>query len=315
MTHDPNTFGDELRSALGDEPDFDYSALVSGTRARATRMRRRRAVGQAVTVAVLAPTLVGSAWFIGNRLTGDAGPQDIAVATQTTETDVAVETEAGPTTGEAVTEATSTTGEAVTLPPFQTSEPPAPLKTEEDAGLANQIEIPDPRPVGIPFLDDFGAPQVETSVPGTLPVPGWTTAEEGATGLRPHSAVSWGYFDPTQAFDQPAAEITLTAWDDAPAAMASLTGDRSAYPYRTAEDMAPLAQPWPGAEDADHLLVVSAYVEAPATAAVIRQGEYLVAVTVRGVGEDVPGELARTIAEQTAANLAVLDPEHGQDRP
>ena len=63
---------DELRSALGqaDAADFDYDALVAGTKARAARILRRRAVSRGIAAVVLAPTLVAAGWFVGNNLGG-----------------------------------------------------------------------------------------------------------------------------------------------------------------------------------------------------------------------------------------------------
>ena len=45
--------------------------------------------------------------------------------------------------------------------------------------------------------------------------------------------------------------------------------------------------------------------------ALIRQGDYLVGVTVTGGDADAATALAAEVADKTAANLAFLDPVHG----
>lgn len=342
---------DELRAVLGaaQDADFDYDALVAGTKARAGRIRRRRALAQGVTAAVLVPTLVGAGWIIGTNLGGSAQPGlDVAGTTQTQEptdqaqqtaevTENVLVTEGVPDTEEAPVDEERRTPPPVgdpTLPPYQQTPPPE-LPDQDWPGepaLSNRAEIPDARPTGIAFLDELGEPPYGEPYPRTIPLDTFTGAPEDTTepgGVEPHSGMSWSFHDGTNEFRQPTVTITITAWDDSEAAMHALRTDeptdvryvwldRVPRPDAPDELMEVRSVPdplhWEGYGDSeDHLLVLRSdhILDMDLAGALVRQGDYLVGVTVQDFTEEGAVEAARQIAEQTAANLLYLDPVGG----
>lgn len=378
---------EELRAALGgatQQETFDHEALVAGTLSRARSIRRRRAVGSAVAAAILVPTIAGTGWILGNRLTGDPqGSVDVTIATQTetptlapapdvlptevptvtqesteepTETaEEPVETPVAPTSPEpaqpttppesapptpeeessepeptaepteTVPEPSASEDVEAATPPWQATPPPEPITPNDPSiGLPNRIELPDARPVGIAFLDAFGAPQVRMDSPRLTPLVGLVAGNQDIEGWNAHSGANWSYYDGTNSLDQDTVEIVITAWDDAPAALQALrAGDESLgfvwIDQLTGGAIERLA--WPQHDDADHLLVWQAD-DAGASrqaGALVRQGDYLVGVTVgsgAGDGGATRSEAvaaAAEIAQKTAENLAYLDPEYGTD--
>lgn len=201
---------------------------------------------------------------------------------------------------------------ATVEPPYQDGTPPAPIGGMETGSIPNQEVLPDPRPTGVRFLDALGAPMYGSLYPRMVPLMFFTGApddEEGAGGMEPTSAADWMYYVEESRYDR-VADIVLTRWDDADAAMAGLrSGDGTVLAYLEQ----PLAErPWKGhAGDDDYLLVVDP--DMHAAGALIRQGDYLIGVSVFGKNTPQARKAAIEIAEKMAANLAVLDPEHGTD--
>lgn len=341
---------DELRTVLSGtgEPSFDYDALVAGTLARARRIRRRRTVARAAVAAVMVPGLVGGGWLVGNRLSVDGGPEpEVTVATQTERPD-----DAAPTTAPADDAATTAPGDAADLtvpvedatttapddggvttgppvadgPPYQDQEPPEPPDGTEEGSLPNRIEIPDPRPTGVDLLDELGAPQLAHIYPRGVPLMGFLRGNE-VPGDEPHSSRYWSYFDPAAGMSSKQVEIVLTAWDDSTGPMAQLRDEGSGYAFDwvglwgdgpSEEEPLPVIDRWSWTgheDDAGRLLLTQQESGVPGitAGAVIRQGDYLVGVTVITADQDESVAAATEIAEKSAANLAHLDPDHGQD--
>ena len=291
---------DQLRSVLGGADEhFDYDALVAGTKVRATRIRRRRAVAQGATVAVLVPALLGAGFAIHGSLEGRTG---VVTGPAATGTDGATATE-GP---RLMTSAPVPDG-----PPHQDPAdlPDSPV-AETNPDLPNRWEVPDPRPTGIDLLDDLGAPRDFFLYPRTVPLMGMHGDER--EGVEPHSGASWSFHDGTNDLEQVTVHLNVTGWDDSRAVMAALRADE---PLISASWPAPLdLRPWPGHHDDDHLLVdLESAAPWPEVGALVRQGDYLVGVSVQAETAEEAADAATTIAEQAAANLAYLDPDHGTD--
>ncbi|RIK17320.1 MAG: hypothetical protein DCC50_02100 [Acidobacteria bacterium] len=288
---------DELRSVLGGSAEhFDYDALVAGTKVRARRMRRRRAVAQGAAAAVLVPTLVGAGFLLNSSVRGsqDAVP-------------------AGPPTGQVL--ATQDDSAATSAPPALAEGPPyqdpalLPEVTPDapNPDVPNRWELPDVRPTGIDFLDELGAPRYVAAYPRIMPLDGMIA---GTDGVEPHSGLSWYYFDGTNDMHQDTVEITLTAWDDSEQVMDAL---RAGEPVsRAGWDGRLQVRPWPAHHDDDHLLVDLVRRPMPTVGALVRQGDYLLGVTVQADSYEDAADVAGGIAERAAANLAWLDPDHGQ---
>lgn len=335
---DRPSLDEQLRAALGSTPDFDHAALLAGTSARAGRLRRRQALTQAAVAAVLVPTLAGTGWVVGQRLSVDSSP-DGSVATQTQEpvedlvvvTQDVVDGTAAPAPSTDPTDATvATTGapRAATTPPHQDPALLPKVYVETNPNLLNRTDIPDPRPTDIPELTALGAPTI-WAYPRTVPLLGFVAARDAIgmdpdTGVEPHSGYSadWMYPDQDPAASS-AASVTLnvTRWEDAGFALEQLrTGgtELSTIWLGTQRDgsltvVRPDPLTWPGHEGTEDLLVVQGQgTDSPAAGALVRQGNYLVGATVYGTQGDSTADLAdfaATIAEASAANLAALDPE------
>ncbi|WP_109471721.1 hypothetical protein [Ornithinimicrobium cavernae] len=328
-----------LRGAVG-SAEFDYAALVTGAHQRAGRIRRRRAIATGAAVAVLGPALVGGAALVlpeilpdggsGSALTPagssdasgqtSAAPTDTAAATQAPPTDEAASTvdpvptddaavptdEAAPTDDAAVTTA-PTAGEA----PWQESAPPMPEggAQPDNEDFPNAWQIPDARPTGVDALDGLGAPQLVMNYPRVAPVMGLMTCDPGrAGGVEPLAGQHFSHYADDQA--GLIIDITVTGWEDSPAARDGLVQD--AYTLCTWDSGVAEAQPFPGHEsDEDYLVFAPEGSEL--TAAVVRQGDYLIAVTVRDASEGAATQIAAEIAGKSADNLEALDPVHGRD--
>lgn len=293
----PRGLDEELRWVLGGSAEhFDYDALVAGTKVRARRIRRRRAVAQGVAAVVLVPTLVGTGFLVNSSLQGrEAGSTGPAASSSA---DVSATQD----------DATQTSVAVQDGPPFQDADllPEAPAP-ETNPDLPNRWQVPDVRPTGIDFLDAFGAPRTVLAYPRTVPLAGMVSTGEG---VEPHSAASWSFHDGTNDVEQETVDITVTGWDDAATAMAALRADAPVTDARWDGDL--MVRPWPAHHDTEHLMVDLPGTPLPTVGALIRQGDYLVGVTVQAGTVEVAAEAAGRIAEQSAANLAHLDPEHAR---
>lgn len=335
MTGRSGSVHDELRDLLGavDETSFDYDALVAGAKVRAGRIRRRRAIAQGVTAAVLVPTLAGAGWMISHNLTGGGEDRSVDIATRTSsptedstseapaKVDAVTETEAAPeeTTPE---ETTGTTAQEPDEPPFQdAAQLDEPVLGVDDQGIANQEELPDPRPVGFSPLDQYSLGTAER-YRNITPILNVTGMDKGpGQGAAAHSVASWHYWDTVGGGGE--LTITLGLWEDSAFAMEQLTTGgvelQSSWLGPDGTTSAPTAQPWPEHEgDEDYFRTwQEQWGEDPFAShtgvGLIRQGDYLVSVSYQS--EDGPSamEVASTIAEQTAANLLALDPERASD--
>lgn len=286
---------DVLRQALRASGDgFDYDALIAGTHQRARRIARRRAVVTGVAAAVLVPGVATAAMLGPGLLTDEPGPGSvIGPAT------------ASPSPTPAPLPTTSWPETTSDLPFRTTDPPPAPGGTETNPDVPNAWEVPDPRPSGVARLDDLGAPDSDASYPRVAPVLGLMTCtvEAGERGAPPEAARYWSFSE--VGGDQ--VDIVVTGWPDGSTAMQDLRADEMFCAW----DGGPQEDPGAGGGDPDRFVRARVPVgSGTRDATVVRTGDYLVAVVVTtdgGDGQDVAGE----IADRTAANLAVLDPERG----
>lgn len=294
---------EELRSVLGGTQEhFDYDALVAGTKVRARRLRRRRAVAQGVAAAVLVPTLVGTGFLVNSSLQGREAGLAGPAASGTAEV-LATQDDAGQ------QDAVRTSPVLPDGPPFQDAAalPEAP-PAETNAAVPNRWQVPDVRPTGIEFLDALGSPQMVSAYPRVVPLDGMISAGEGN---QPHSGLSWSFFDGTDDLEQDTVDITVTGWADSVTVMAALRVDAPITDARW--DGGLTVRPWPAHHDTEHLMVDIATRPTPTVGALVRQGDYLVGVTVQAGTAQEAADAAGRIAEQAAANLAYLDPDHGRD--
>lgn len=333
MTPNSPDLEDRLRDAMRRPVDVDTPRLVAGIRNRARRKRRAalavRACGVALAVGMVAAAITIP---LGSDLLG-SGP---APGEPTDPTSSAVDATEEPTTEEPTTPGDDPTAEegdgSVNLgptpgptpsgtPPFQLQEPESFASTP--GNQANEWFIPDPRPTGIAALDQL-ALQTELSGVHHSPIGGLQCADIGTqqAGDAPVSPVgvqAWwhGPVDAAGRWTQDGGiwvAFTVSGWQDASAALEVVR----------ACDWAPLGtalpeQDWPGRVGGDWLvsdlgLVTTTELEQHVTGhgavALVRTGAYLLAVTVvtdDGAQVDTV-ELARTVAEQGAANLEFLDP-------
>lgn len=297
--HSDDEIREALRGAVGDA-QFDYDTLVAGTHHRAGRIRRRRAIATGVAVAVLGPALVGGAALVlPEILPGDSGTVAPAGAPESVDaTDTPRPDDAAVTSAPVVAEV-----------PWQDGELPQPeggFEVNDD--LPNAWEIPDARPTGVVELDDLGVPKLAMNYPRMVPVSALMTCDPGrADGAEPEAGQSFSFY--SDASQDLAIELTVTGWADSVAARDGLLHD--SYTLCTWDGVQGEPQEWSGHQgDEDYLLYAA---ESDRAAAVIRQGDYLVAVTVSEGDEGQNQDVAAEIAAKTAANLAVLDPAHGRD--
>ena len=290
-----------VRGALSAE-QFDYPALVAGVHQRAGRIRRRRAIVSGAAAAVLAPALIGGAALV----LPDLLPGDTATVAPAASGDAASSTSAAPDDAAA----TSTPHQ----PPWQDPAPPQPEGgwEAENPDYPNAWVIPDARPTGVDFLDSLAAPMRASNYPRTVPVSGLMTCDpERPDGIEPEAGQSFSFFDGTQ--PGRTVELQITGWADSDAALAGLVNDSTTLCTWDPVDRQALT--WEGHEgDRNRVLyAVGEGQAAVSSAAIVRQGDYLVAVTV----SDGPGvattDVAAEIADKTAANLEALDPLRGRD--
>lgn len=309
------------RSLRRADEGFDYNGLVAGVHERAHRIRVRRTVTTLAAAAVLVPALVGTASLLPDAL---SSPDQIAPAEPDTVT--VTEDDAGPVEENGRDEDTENDSEDTAEVPWQVSLPPAPDEVIDDNFSDDndptrvrhgEWQIPDARPTGIEFLDSFGAPMMLPEV--QLAVPDWMDCDAHAhpDGLKPRTGVWWTYTDQaTTSMWGRSVDIAVTGWEDGEAAMEGLRADTLFCGwFGTAEP----AQ-WTGqAPDALIVAPVQRYLDdletglhptdTYGTAAVVRAGDYLVAVSVDADSPEEATEVATEIADKTAANLEVLDPE------
>lgn len=314
---------DDLRDALGGVGgnDFDYDALVAGTKARASRIRRRRAAQHAVTAAVLAPVLVGTGWLVGTNLAGQGAPDQVTVAASPDDDTQATDGATGAADG------TAETADGDGLVPFQDPEQlPESVPAQENPNLPNAWDIPDVRPTGVAFLDEMGAPELDLRYPRIVPLSGFMVGNDGGLvdGVEPLSAAEWDFVGDGAGMFPDSVAITVTGWSDSAAVLAALPTDS---PTTHAQWLVPwTALAWEGAGPGDLLVAEQTAADEQSAAdeqpdadrghhvgAVVRQGDYLVGVSVRARTQEEAVAAATEIAERTAANLAHLDPEHAQE--
>lgn len=351
---------DELRAALGGAgADFDYDSLVAGTKARAGRIRRRRALTQGAAAALLVPTLLGTGYVLEQRLSVQDGHEDVAVASQPTLPDPAVtegalevvtqdvqgtteeaaqpeptgvaapepaepeatEPEVVPPvedavpapTGEEPSAAVETTEPAPDPEPSVEPEPTQdqePTQDPEPGPAENAVVIPDVVPTGIAFLDALGPAQLDLAYPRVVPLPEFTSGNlEEPVQIEPHSGRTWMFYAAGNEIDQDAVQLTVSGWVDSRAAMTALRGDQTGFNFRTTpDDLGTIEMPWTDGTtgSADRLLVGEASPVGGWTTvgAVVRQGDFLVGVTVTAATPEEASATAVQIAEAAAASLA-----------
>ena len=324
-------FSAVLRSAVG-STEFDYAALIAGSQQRAGRIRRRRALTAGAAVAVLGPALIGGATLVLPEILPDNGSGTVLPAASVDKS--------GPT----LTDDTSvTSASTASQAPWQDAVPPMPQggPDPDNPDFPNAWVIPDARPTGVGELDALGAPQLLVNYPRIAPVMGLMTCDPGRVdGVEPvaaqHASLSpddeSGSEQSGSAQSDLWIDITVTGWQDSNAARDGLRGD--SYTLCTWDAQVGQAQPWPGHEgDADYQLYAT---DTPGeVAAVVRQGDYLIAITVQppsadtttvGTTDDTTAgtaaakrlsrqstDVAAEIASKMADNLEVLDPAHGRD--
>lgn len=288
----------QLRRAVDDGADFDYAALVAGTRSRATRLRRRQTVTRAVAAAVLVPTLVGAGWIAGQTLGGAPAQVELADTGETSTAPPTQEQTAAP-----------------DRPPYQDVDVLPPVAPDEgNPDYPNAWPVPDARPTGVEFLDALGAPSFHLTYPRVVPLDIYLAARAD-DGVEPVSGVSWGWGDGTNDLEQDTVAITVTGWEDSATALAQLRDDT--LEFATWFDGFPTELPWPDGVDGadgiapeDRMLVSGEGVPGASAGVLVRQGDYLVGVTVNAGTEDEAVQVAVEIAGKTAANLLHLDAEH-----
>lgn len=295
-----NTFDDdmendriagELREAIG-EAQFDYPALVAGVHHRVGRIRRRRALVTGAAVAVLTPTLVGgTALVLPGLLPGQSATVIAPAATGEHDTSAAPESPA--------------------TPPWQEGAPPLPEGGLEATDSENAWRIPDARPSGVAYLDAFGPPKQGMNYRRTVPVSGVMACNAGTADLVPLAGQSWYYYQSGASWDAGAVDIQVTGWQDSRAARQALQDDTMTWCSRDT--------PWQPLEwaehagDEDYLLHHATAEGLQKGFAVVRQGDYLIAVTVTDTAGEVNAGVAAEIAAKTADNMMALDAVHGRD--
>jgi hypothetical protein len=288
-----------LRRSLRHAGDgFDYDALVAGVHQRAHRIRVRRTVTTLAAAAVLVPAAVASASWLPDVV---GGPQEISPA-----------------------DPSQDDGRVVTAPPYQEGEPPLPEGGESTGDVDNGWAVPDARPTGVDLLEEWGAPSDVVHYP-RIPVFAdvFVCDPEQPGGIEPEAGHRSRYAPGEgQAGSMwESVDIHVTGWADGAQAMQALRDDTLLCAWDVGPDGEGLQRevPWPGhADDPDYYrnepylyegLGDSAWVGV----AGVRTGDYIVGVTVRHTDRETADTVAREIAEKTAANLEVLDPEHAGD--
>ncbi|GAA1146235.1 hypothetical protein [Ornithinicoccus hortensis] len=313
-----------LRSALSTAGEgFDAPGLISTTHRKVARQRRRHAVATVAVTGMAAVALVAT-WQAVDPLAGTSDLLDTASQPDS----VAQESvgQAGDPLLQRDGEPTAQEGAV----PWQEASPPL-TQEEQDLGTTEgetepshgDWQIPDPRPTGVAFLDDLGDPQQHLTGDNMPPVAGMVGNDAAHdTGATPVAGQNWFYYADGQDLASLTAEITVTGWQDAPAAMEGLRADNLHFAW----DVDQLPGTWQGHEDDPDRFVFETFERTEddgaggltplgvyQTSAVVRVGDYLVAATVTADSPQEAEEAAREISEKAAENLAVLDPEHGTD--
>lgn len=320
--------GQQLCRAVGDV-DFDYATLVQGVHQRAGRIRRRRALTTGAIVAVVGPALLGGSAVV----LPDLLPGGVHGTVTPAETPVAALTDRGtdaaddPETTLLTEDTDADTGQDQGRdqgsadpqePPWQDGDPPLPAEGVDSADSGNAWEIPDARPTGVAALDAFGAPQTGLDYQRVIPLMHVMVGNTGAEGQRPLAGQMWSYYVEDTSSQTGVIDINVTGWDDSVAARDALRDETMAAFVRDTDGPWQV-QDWAGREgDDDSLLYTATAGGRTYGIALVRQGDYLVGVTVGDTtGGDTPGEMnaevAADIADKTAANMEALDPIHGRD--
>lgn len=199
-------------------------------------------------------------------------------------------------------------------PPWQDSPPPLPEggMEPENPDLPNAWEIPDARPTGVDYLDQFGAPRQGMNYPRLVPVFGVMACNTGAQDIEPEAGQSWMYY--LDDSSSGTVDISITGWADSTAARDALREDTMTFCVRDTTDGWEQVEWAERAGDEDYLRYRAHTATGLASGfAIVRQGDYLVGVTVTAPASEDATEVAAEIAARTADNLEALDVEHGRD--
>lgn len=338
--HDDDRISAHLCRAVG-AADFDYATLVDGVHQRAGRIRRRRALTTGAIVAVFGPALLGgSAMVLPGLLPGGVGgtvtPAAPPVAVLSGPPETAPEGDAAPRTatdqsgpadagggqadgaegghadGASPGQADGAERGQVQEPPWQDGAPPLPEGGLDSADSGNAWQIPDARPTGVSYLDQFGAPQQGSDYADTVPVSGAMMGNTGEDGPRPVAGQSWAYYT-DDSWAAGAVDIQITGWEDSAAARDGIR-DNTLGSFVDGTDSGWQPLDWAEhAGSADHLLYRATAEGLELGFALVRQGDYLIGVTVTDTTGEVNAASAAEIAGKTADNMQALDPVHGRN--
>ena len=272
-----------LRREVG-EAEFEYRVLVAGVHQRAGRLRRRRALAAGAAVAVLGPALLGGAAQVLPSLL-PSGVDSVAAAS---------------TSGVAEVKEAS-------APPFQEGVPPLPAGGMESSDGANAWDIPDARPTDVAFLEELGAPRQGLDHADVVPVSGGMSCNTGTVDVQPVAGQSWFYYG-DGGYEQGTIVIQVTGWSDSQLVRDLIRDDTMTSCVRATDTQ------WDTLEESEDLLLYRSEVNGLQLGfAVVRQGDYLLGVTVTSTDWLDNADTAVEIAAKTAANLEALDPVHGRD--
>lgn len=306
------------------EQEFDYGVLVAGVHQRAGRIRRRRAIVTGSLAAAVVPALGSAALVLPGVLGGPDGSPPPVLSTgvagpggsvTTLDEDAVVTLEDGASVTTLPEDASPLRGEpdrtVVQTPPWQDGELSLPQGGVDRTNSANAWEVPDARPSGVDYLAEFGAPQRASEYARIAPVEGAMECNTGAEDASPLAGQSWSYFHDEGGSAAGSAYLHVTGWQDSRAAFEAIRDDTMTYCVRSVEWQ---QVPWEGHQDAaDSLLYEAADGSLRHGFAVVRQGDYLIAVTVTDESGAVNAAVAAETADKMAQNMAALDPAHGRD--
>lgn len=314
---DDDRLSAQLCRAVG-AADFDYATLVDGVHRRAGRIRRRRALATGAIVAVVGPALLGgSAMVLPDLLPGGTNPMapvETQVAALSDEATGDPATQAEPLAQEQASTAppTETGARTAEEPPWQDTAPPLPEGGADEVDPDNAWDVPDARPTGVEYLDALGPPARGGDYHLVVPVSGPMACDGGQqrTSPLPAAGQSWSYFHDDLAGE---VNIQVTGWEDSATARDGLREGTMTYCIRDADGGWERFD-WAGHEgDEDYLLYEAASNGIDYSFAVVRQGDYLIGVTVTDATMDARLEVAAEVASKTAENMQALDPVHGRD--
>ncbi len=307
-----------MRNTQGDTMNEQTTSLAQGGHAR-----RRRALVTGAAVAALGTALIGGSTLVGGE--GEPGDTTEIVLTpaaggSSTEPASAQPASLGTDQALGADQASATDLAAVegdAAPPWQDSQPPLPEggMSPENPDLPNAWQIPDARPTGVDYLDGFGAPRMGMNYPRMVPVFDAMVCNTGADDVEPLAGQNWMYYlgDGTD-LDADSVDIVVTGWEDSTAARDALRDDTMTFCVRDTEgDWQQLE--WAEHEGDDDYLLYQAGsgTGLDHSLAIVRQGDYLVGVTVTGTRGEAKVGGAAEIASKMADNLEVLAPVHGRD--